>query len=51
MKLNLTAYVLPNLKKAVELGFNDNARLQNDPTFAALHTDPAFNDLFQKMKP
>lgn len=51
MKLNLTAYVLPNLQKAVELGFNDTARLQNDPTFTPLHSDPAFNELFQKMKP
>lgn len=50
VQLGMNEYVLPNLQKAVELGFNDKARLQNDPGFAALHSDPAFNALFGAMK-
>jgi hypothetical protein len=50
MQLGMNDYVMPNLTKAVELGFNDKARLQNDPTFAPLHNDSAFNALFGQMK-
>jgi hypothetical protein len=38
------------LDKAVELGFNDQTRLQNDPVFNPLHSDSRFSELFGKMK-
>lgn len=49
-KIGLMNYVIPSLNKAVELGFSERSRLQNDPTFASLRTDPAFNELLGKIK-
>ncbi|HEU4717206.1 MAG TPA: hypothetical protein VFU15_05215 [Bacteroidia bacterium] len=50
MSLGLDKYVVPNLEKAIDLGFNDRLRLQNDPVFNYLHSDPGFNGLFARMK-
>ncbi len=49
MQIGLNDYALSSLEKATELGFNDKARLQNDPVFASLHGDPRFTALTGKM--
>ncbi len=45
MQIGLNEYALNSLETAVKLGFNDKNRLQNDPVFAPLRTDPRFGAL------
>ncbi len=49
MQLGLKDYALNSLETAAKLGFNDKTRLQNDPVFASLRTDPKFGALIGKM--
>jgi len=42
--------VFPFLEKAVELGFADIDRLQQDATFDAVKTDQRFNDIISKIQ-
>jgi hypothetical protein len=49
MQLGLNEYALNALQTAVHLGFRDKTRLQNDPAFAPLRSDPRFGSLFANM--
>lgn len=42
---------LQNLEKAIDLGFNDRAWLDNEDAFDQLRDDPRYQALFQRMKP
>jgi hypothetical protein len=50
MNINLPDYALAMLDKAVELGFNDRARLQNDPVFTPLQSNPKYAEVMDKIK-
>lgn len=47
MKMNKKEDALIELQNAVKLGFKDKKRLQNDPIFTTLHSEPAFELLTQ----
>jgi hypothetical protein len=50
MKINLPDYALASLNKAVEIGFNDLSRMQNDPAFLPLQSDARFSEVLGKIK-
>lgn len=50
MQIGLNDAAISSLEKAVELGFTDGARLQNDAVFIPLQGDARFSALFGKMK-
>lgn len=49
-KVGLNNYVMPMLQKAVELGFSERSRLENDANFAAFRSDPAYQSLIGQMR-
>ncbi|MCX6311331.1 MAG: hypothetical protein NT084_06800 [Bacteroidetes bacterium] len=50
IEIGMKDVALSALEKAVELGFNDQLRLQNDPAFLSLQSDARFAALYGKMK-
>lgn len=50
MKISLPDYAIASLSKAVDIGFNDRTRLQNDPVFLPLQTDSRFSEVLGKIK-
>lgn len=50
VKIGMNDYVFGALEKAVALGFDDKPRMQNDPAFVNLISDPRFAAVLGKMK-
>jgi pimeloyl-ACP methyl ester carboxylesterase len=50
VKIGMNDYAFGSLEKAVTIGFNDKQRMQNDPVFAGLISDPRFAAVLGKMK-
>jgi hypothetical protein len=49
-KQHLNDQVFQNLNKAIQQGFRDKIRLQSEPDFQSLQSDPRFNQLLQSIK-
>ncbi len=50
VQIGMNDYAIASLEKAVEIGFNDKARLLNDPIFLPLQADPKFAAVLDKLK-
>lgn len=50
MRLNLSESAILSMDQAVSLGFNDRLRVERDPAFASLRSNPAFLVVLAKMK-
>lgn len=49
MRLALKDFAIASMRTAVDLGFNDRLRIENDPTFVPILNDPAFQSVLSKM--
>ncbi|HTF05803.1 MAG TPA: hypothetical protein VK826_17365 [Bacteroidia bacterium] len=49
MGLNMTDFAISSMDTAVSLGFNDRQRVERDPTFAPVLSNPAFTVVLAKM--
>jgi pimeloyl-ACP methyl ester carboxylesterase len=49
MRLNMTSEAIMSMSKAVELGFHDRKRVEKDPVFSPVMSDPAFQQVLSGM--
>jgi hypothetical protein len=49
MRLNMTADAIISMNQAVELGFHDRSRVEKDPVFAPMMSNPQFQEVLSKM--
>lgn len=49
MRLNMTSEAIVSMNKAVELGFKDRKRVEKDPVFSPVMSDPGFQQVLSRM--
>ncbi|MCK6648382.1 MAG: hypothetical protein L6Q66_01890, partial [Bacteroidia bacterium] len=50
VKSNKVKDVYSSLNKAIELGFNDKGRLENENSFVSLKAEKEFQEILRKLK-